>query len=247
VQIIPAVVAHGAASVEDRKQVLYTPLELAGRDIYITEGCYNCHSQMIRTIRPDVARYGDWSRLGESIYDHPFQWGSRRTGPDLAREGGKRTDSWHYNHFMDPRWANKGSIMPSYAWLAEQKLDVKALPGKIAVQRTYLKVPYPAMDKHEIEQSANDQAMKIAMAMAPEMTRIPEGGLFKDLQGKQSVAPEEMANRFAQSKMVALIAYMQKLGTYEKVEAKPAAEPKPGLPDRGFGVPDRQRSESAAR
>ncbi len=243
VQIIPAVVAHGAASVEDRKQIPYTPLELAGRDIYVSEGCYNCHSQMIRTIVPDIARYGDYSRLGESIYDHPFQWGSRRTGPDLAREGGKRSDSWHYNHFMNPRWSSSGSIMPKYTWLAEQKLDVKALPGKIAVQRK-LGVPYPAMNSHEIEQAAIDQAMKLAAKVAPEMTVIPEGGLFAGLPKDQKVTAEQLANPLSQSKMIALIAYMQKLGTFEKVEVKAPAEPKPGLPDRGFGVPDRQRSAS---
>ena len=88
VQIIPTVVAHNAANVEDRRQLPYTPLELAGRDIFVSEGCYNCHSQMIRTLVPDVLRYGDYSRLGESIYDHPFQWGSKRTGPDLARVAG---------------------------------------------------------------------------------------------------------------------------------------------------------------
>jgi cbb3-type cytochrome oxidase cytochrome c subunit len=90
IQIIPTITVNTAKNMEDRIQQLYTPLELAGRDIYVSEGCYNCHSQMIRTMLPDVLRYGDYSRLGESIYDHPFQWGSKRTGPDLAREGGAR-------------------------------------------------------------------------------------------------------------------------------------------------------------
>jgi cytochrome c oxidase cbb3-type subunit I/II len=103
IQIIPTVMVNSAKNIEDRVQQPYTPLELAGRDIYVSEGCYNCHSQMIRTMLPDVLRYGDYSRLGESIYDHPFQWGSKRTGPDLAREGGKYPHSWHYDHMKDPR------------------------------------------------------------------------------------------------------------------------------------------------
>ena len=245
VQIIPAVVVHRAENVEDRKQILYTPLELAGRDIYVSEGCYNCHSQMIRTIVPDVARYGDYSRLGESIYDHPFQWGSRRTGPDLAREGGKRPDSWHYNHLMDPRETSKGSIMPPYQWLAEQKFDVKALPGKIAVQRK-VGVPYPAMDSNQIEQSANDQAMKIALKVAPEMTTIPEKGLFAGLPKDQKVTPAQLANPLSQSKMIAVIAYLQKLGSHEKLGPKPPpAKPKSGLPKPDFNVPDKHREAAS--
>src|SRR6266496_2470392 len=101
----------------------YTPLELAGRDIYVREGCYLCHSQMIRTLKPDVMRYGDYSRLGESIYDHPYQWGSRRTGPDLARVGSKYNNSWHFIHMRDPRLISAGSNMPPFPWLYEWKTD----------------------------------------------------------------------------------------------------------------------------
>ena len=113
VQIIPVVTVNRAKNIEGKLQELYTPLELAGRDIYIAEGCYNCHSQMVRTMVKEVMRYGPYSHIGESIYDHPFQWGSKRSGPDLAREGGKRSHSWHYQHMMDPRMI-EGSTMPSY-------------------------------------------------------------------------------------------------------------------------------------
>jgi cytochrome c oxidase cbb3-type subunit I/II len=191
IQIIPTVTVNTAKNLEGRIQQLYTPLELAGRDIYISEGCYNCHSQMIRTMRSDVLRYGDYSRLGESIYNHPFQWGSRRTGPDLAREGGFRPNSWHYDHFMDPRSISQGSNMPSFPWLANKKIDIKALPSKIAVLRT-LGVPYPEWTDAEIEASVEDQAIT----------------LTKDLQANgKRLQPN--------TQMTALIAYVQKLGAYE--------------------------------
>ncbi|MCG8403445.1 MAG: cytochrome-c oxidase, cbb3-type subunit II, partial [Firmicutes bacterium] len=109
----------------------YTPLELAGRDIYIAEGCYNCHSQMIRPILAEVERYGDYSKPGESVYDHPFQWGSRRIGPDLAREGGKQSDLWHYLHFQKPAEMVPGSIMPPYGWLERKELDFESIPVRV--------------------------------------------------------------------------------------------------------------------
>ena len=139
VQIIPSLIVNRAKNIEGRLQELYTPLELAGRDLYVSEGCYNCHSQMIRTLVPDVMRYGrsgvkdDYSHLGESLYDHPYQWGSKRTGPDLAREGGplaagskymrvgKRGNDWHFNHFLNPRQISPGSNMPAYPWLFENQ------------------------------------------------------------------------------------------------------------------------------
>ncbi|HYD82507.1 MAG TPA: cytochrome-c oxidase, cbb3-type subunit II, partial [Opitutus sp.] len=142
IQIVPTVMAHKAANLEDRRQVPYTPLELAGRDIYVREGCYNCHSQMIRTLVPDVLRYGEYSRLGESIYDHPYQWGSKRTGPDLARVGGKYPNVWHLRHMEDPRAISAGSNMPAYPWLLANDTDIGALPSKLSVQRT-LGIPYP--------------------------------------------------------------------------------------------------------
>lgn len=193
VQIIPTVLVNRAANVEDRRQLPYTPLELAGRDIFVSEGCYNCHSQMIRTLVPDVLRYGDYSRLGESIYDHPFQWGSKRTGPDLARVGSKYPNIWHLRHMEDPRAISVGSNMPNYPWLFTSPTDVAALPGKIAVQRQ-LGVPYPAWTDAQITADVNQQAKAI----------------MEDLKTAGGViAPDKQ--------IVALIAYLQKLGKYETV------------------------------
>jgi len=193
VQIIPTVLMHRAANVEDRRQFPYTPLELAGRDIYVSEGCYNCHSQMIRTLVPDVLRYGDYSRLGESIYDHPFQWGSKRTGPDLARVGSKYPNIWHYRHMENPRSISAGSIMPNYPWLLTKATDIAALPGKISVQRV-LGVPYPAWSPAEVFANVDAQAKAIADDLRAAGT---------------SVAPDR--------EIVALIAYLQKLGKFETV------------------------------
>ena len=122
----------------------YTPLELQGRDIYVREGCYTCHSQMVRPFRSETERYGEYSKAGEFVYDHPFQWGSKRTGPDLAREGSpklRKPHSWHFNHMLDPRTMSPGSIMPPYPWLIEDDLDVESTPAKIRAMQT-LGVPY---------------------------------------------------------------------------------------------------------
>jgi cytochrome c oxidase cbb3-type subunit I/II len=226
IQLVPLATMNRAKNVEDRLQAVYTPLEVVGRDIYVSEGCYNCHSQMIRTMVPDVLRYGDYSRLGESIYDHPFQWGSKRTGPDLAREGkgpNKKSNSWHYKHLMDPRSMSPGSNMPTYAWMNEQPFDQKTLPSKIAVLAT-LGVPYPVMEATEIKQKALEQGAEIARNLADEgIVAIPD------------------------RKIVALIAYLQKLGKYEvpvledKLRSTPA-----GLPFPGVGNPDRYRAATPA-
>ncbi len=199
IQIAPTTLIHTARNVEDRLQVLYTPLELAGRDIYVREGCYNCHSQMIRTLVPDVMRYGDYSRLGESIYDHPYQWGSRRTGPDLARVGGKYNHTWHYKHMLDPRAVTDGSNMPAYPWLFTAQTNYAALPGKINVQRM-VGVPYGLLSPAEIDRQAKEQAKAIA-------GDADLKGAYPDVQ--------------ADSEIIALIAYLQKLGKSELV--KPAA------------------------
>ena len=231
IQIVPTITVNRAVNIEDRLQSVYTPLELAGRDVYISEGCYNCHSQMIRTLVPDVLRYGDYSRLGESIYDHPFQWGSKRTGPDLAREGGMRGDSWHYLHMLDPRSINQQSRMPNYPWLFTKKTDFKSLPGKIAVQQR-LGVPFPIMTPEEIEQNAREQALEIAQGLVDEEVKIvPEKGV--DEPG----SPAEARDHLAGKQIIALIAYLQKLGSYEDVVPKEAdpIEPrifKPGIPDK---------------
>jgi cytochrome c oxidase cbb3-type subunit I/II len=199
IQIIPTVIAHKAANVEDRRQIPYTPLELAGRDIYVREGCYLCHSQMIRTLVPDVLRYGrageknDYSRLGESIYDHPYQWGSKRTGPDLAHVGGKYPNVWHYQHMNDPRSISAGSLMPRYSWLLTDDTDVASLTSKIAVQQK-LGVPYAVTTPEQIKASVDQQARAIA-------ADLKAAGAY--------VAPEK--------EIIALIAYLQHLGKYEKV------------------------------
>jgi cytochrome c oxidase cbb3-type subunit I/II len=221
IQLIPTMTVNTAKNVEDRIEKIYTPLELAGRDIYVSEGCYNCHSQMIRTLVPDVMRYGPtaeqgYSRLGESIYDHPFQWGSKRTGPDLAREGGMRNDLWHYQHLMDPRSMSPGSNMPPYKHLADKSFDQKALPNKIAVL-TRLGVPYPVMDGTAIKMSALEDGAKIAK-------NLNSSGV--------SVRPD--------SELVAVIAYLQKLGQYEQPKTEETLTKKalgipfpihPGIPD----------------
>jgi len=202
IQIIPTITVNKAANVEDRREFPWTPLELAGRDLYVREGCYLCHSQMIRTLVPDVLRYGDYSRLGESIYDHPFQWGSKRNGPDLARESGKYPHAWHFDHLFDPRSISVGSIMPAYPGLFRHDTDIGALKSKIDVLQA-LGVPYPVSSAAEVKAAATDQAKQIA----------------RDLRMQERlVAPER--------EIVALIAYLQKLGKFEPVPVRvPAALP----------------------
>lgn len=167
----------------------YTPLELEGRDIYIREGCYVCHSQMIRPFRSETARYGEYSKAGEFVYDHPFQWGSKRTGPDLAREGGKYPDSWHYNHMLEPNSMSPGSIMPTYSWLLDDDLDISTLKSKIKAMQT-LGVPYPAGYADIAEADLNKQAEIIA------------ANLKKD--GIETSPKKEI---------IAMIAYLQRMGT----------------------------------
>jgi cytochrome c oxidase cbb3-type subunit I/II len=190
VEIIPtALVKSNIPTIKAVKP--YTPLELEGRDLYIREGCYNCHSQMIRPFRSETERYGEYSKAGEFVYDHPFQWGSKRTGPDLAREGGsklRKPNSWHYNHMLDPRTMSPGSIMPPYPWLIENDLDVSLVGDKINAMRT-LGVPYPEGYENQALADLQSQAQEIA----------------DDLKASQIEVP---ANR----EIVALIAYLQRLG-----------------------------------
>ncbi|MCB1241895.1 MAG: cytochrome-c oxidase, cbb3-type subunit I [Verrucomicrobiales bacterium] len=231
IQIVPTVVVTKAQNLEDRVQKVYSPLELAGRDIYISEGCYNCHSQMIRMLQEDVRRYGDYSRLGESIYDHPFQWGSKRTGPDLARESGKRSDDWHFRHFLDPRSMSTGSRMPAYPWFTEKKTDINALPKKIAVL-SQLGVPYEAMTKDVILDKAQKQGLEIA-------ERLVKAGVdFQAPEGTAQPANDQEAIAYlADKQVVAVIAYLQRLGTYDPVDKvkpfQPTSPVTPGIPD-GF-------------
>lgn len=173
----------------------YTPLELEGRDIYVREGCYLCHSQMIRPFRSEVERYGEYTKAGETIYDHPFMFGSKRTGPDLAREGVKtlpnyKPDSWHYSHMINPQTLNPESIMPPYPWLAENKLDVSNLSSKISVMQT-LGVPYP-------DGYADGQALIDLQVQAKKIGNGLRAG------GIDCNDDEEL---------IALIAYLQRLGT----------------------------------
>ncbi len=137
----------------------YSALQLAGRDVYLREGCYGCHSQMIRPFRAETERYGHYSVAGESVYDHPFQWGSKRTGPDLARVGGRYSDTWHRDHLMDPRSVVPESNMPSYSWLAKANVDAQGIAPRMRAMRT-LGVPYT---DEEINGSAAEVAGKTEM------------------------------------------------------------------------------------
>jgi cytochrome c oxidase cbb3-type subunit I/II len=176
----------------------YTPLELEGRDLYVREGCYVCHSQMIRPFRSEVARYGEYSKAGEFVYDHPFQWGSKRTGPDLAREGGKYPDSWHFNHMDDPRTMSPGSIMPAYSAMIDNDLKTQSTEKKIRAMQT-LGVPYPAGYDKVALKDLETQALKI------------QGSLQKD-----GIKVSE------KKEIIALIAYLQRVGTDIKAQPKTA-------------------------
>jgi cytochrome c oxidase cbb3-type subunit I/II len=193
VPVIPEAVAADAredivAVDAKRVQKPCSPLELAGRDIYVREGCYNCHSQMIRPLRHETLRYGEFSRAEEYVYDHPFQWGSKRTGPDLHRVGGKYPNLWHYEHMKDPRSTSPDSNMPSYSWLHEQSADLEGLPTKLEALRK-VGVPYTDEEIHRAPQLSREQA------------RI----IIADLQEHGISARED-------AEIIALIAYLQRLG-----------------------------------
>ena len=188
IEIVPTLSVNKYVNTE-KKVEPFTPLELAGRDIYVKEGCFTCHSQMIRTIPSDVLRYGTASTIEESMYDRPFQWGSKRTGPDLARLGKKYPDLWHYMHMEDPRAVIKESIMPAYPWLITSTIDFDSLEKKVALSNK-LGVPYSDEDLSNTNERAKEQAKKIA-----------------DLLAKQGVK-EDVSDK----KITALIAYLQALG-----------------------------------
>ena len=179
----------------------YTPLELAGRNIYVREGCYLCHSQMIRPLRDEVERYGHYSLAAESMYDRPFQWGSKRTGPDLARVGAKYSDEWHRDHLRDPRSVVPGSVMPDYSWLAQTDLDYQHIGEDLKVQ-ALLGVPYsPDMIAHAaadvVTQTTADSPDAADLAK-----RYPKAQA-RDFDGN----PDRITEADA------LIAYLQMLGT----------------------------------
>ncbi len=168
----------------------YTPLELEGRDLYIREGCYTCHSQMIRPFRDETERYGPYSKAGEFVYDRPFQFGSKRTGPDLHRVGGKYPDSWHYLHMRNPREVSEGSIMPNYPWLISSKLDTRYTRKKMEVLRQ-LGADYSDQQISSSNELLKTQADAIVVRLKKDKIADAEGD----------------------KEIVALIAYLQKLGS----------------------------------
>jgi cytochrome c oxidase cbb3-type subunit 2 len=179
----------------------YTPLEQAGRDIYIREGCYGCHSQMIRTLRDEVERYGHYSLAAESMYDHPFQWGSKRTGPDLARVGGKYSDQWHADHMTAPRSLVPESIMPGYPWLAKTPVNVEDAARRLSTLRI-VGVPYTDEMIANAARDARAQIDPDSRAARDLVRRYPKAKLVK-FEGQPGTDPTELD---------ALIAYVQVLG-----------------------------------
>jgi len=209
VQIVPTIMVKSNIPTISSVQP-YTPLELEGRDIYIREGCNTCHSQMIRPFRSEVERYGEYSKAGEFVYDHPFLWGSKRTGPDLHRIGGKYSDNWHFNHMYDPQSTSSGSIMPRYQWLIDNELDKSLTESKMNVMVT-LGVPYSEED------IANAQASMLEQGTQIEKNLYADPDFAKNYEESKKNGGEgfvEMRNR----EIVALIAYLQRLGTDIKVE-----------------------------
>ena len=181
----------------------YTALEVAGRDIYIREGCYTCHSQMVRPTRAEILRYGEWTRAGEYAYDHPFLLGSRRIGPDLQRVGGKYPDAWHYEHMRDPRSTTPGSIMPAYAWLLEQRVDSADITASVRALRA-VGLPYSDAEVAGVAESMRRQGGGIA-------ARLATAGIATE--------PDR--------EIIAMIAYLQRLGRDGKAFIAPPAEPAP--------------------
>ncbi len=191
----------------------YTPLEQAGRNIYIREGCYNCHSQMIRPLREEVERYGHYSLAAESMYDHPFQWGSKRTGPDLARVGGRYSDEWHVQHLKDPRSVVPQSIMPTYAFLADRDLKAQDVGDHLAALR-HVGVPYTDDDVKKAYADLQLQAGGDGDS-ADFLKRYPKAQI-RDFDGNPGRLTE----------MDALVAYLQMLGTLVDVNAAAGKEQK---------------------
>ena len=188
VELIPTfMVKSNVPTIESVKP--YTSLELEGRDIYIREGCVSCHSQLVRPFRSETERYGEFSKSGEFVYDHPFLWGSKRTGPDLHREGGKYPDSWHYHHMREPSSMSPGSIMPNYAWLLEQSLNTSQTQDKLAAMKK-LGVPYSTQEISNAVKDLKTQAKAIQANLAAEKIKVSED-----------------------KEIIALIAYLQRLGT----------------------------------
>ena len=212
VQIVPTIlVKSNIPTITSVKP--YTPLELEGRDLYIREGCVGCHSQMVRPFRSEVERYGEYAKAGEFVYDHPFLWGSKRTGPDLLRVGGKYSDNWHLNHMYDPQSTSSGSIMPSYSWLIRDKHDRSDIQDKMEVMVT-LGVPYTEDEIANANKNMDEQASKI------EKNLYADPDFAKTYEADKKYA-QENGQEFIEMKdreIVSLIAYLQRLGTDIKIK-----------------------------
>jgi cytochrome c oxidase cbb3-type subunit I/II len=213
IQIVPTIMVKSniptIASVKP-----YSPLELEGRDLYIREGCVGCHSQSVRPFRSEVERYGPQSKAGEFVYDHPFLWGSKRTGPDLLRVGGKYNDSWHFNHMWSPQSISAGSIMPSYQWLFDNKpLNISLTEKKMKAMAT-LGVPYTDADIANAQKNLRAQALKIEenLKQDPDFVKSYEDSKHKAAAKGEAFVPMN------EREIVALIAYLQRLGTDIKVK-----------------------------
>jgi cytochrome c oxidase cbb3-type subunit I/II len=210
----------------------YTPLELAGRDIYVAEGCYNCHSQMIRPIFAETERYGEYSKPGEFVYDHPFQWGSRRIGPDLARQGGKNSVLWHIEHFRNPGQLVSGSVMPIYSHLEQAKLNYKELPARVWAAKM-LGAPYEAEIDNAVD-LAREQAKKLVKDL------VDQGGKA------QVTGTDGQPLDLSETQAIALIAYLQRLGTDLYAPApKPDGAPAEAAPAEAAPTAHRDDSSSA--
>ena len=214
VQIIPSLMVDSYVPVISTVKP-YSPLELEGRDLYIREGCVGCHSQMIRPFRSEVERYGEYSKSGEYVYDHPFLWGSKRTGPDLFRVGGKYSDNWHLNHFYDPQTTSSGSIMPSYKWFIVNELDKSMTEAKMEAMVT-LGVPYT---QEEIDGA---QAAMTAQGTKIETNLMSDPDFVKTYEADKKYAQEngEDFTEMRDREVVAIIAYLQRLGTDIKIKTK---------------------------
>lgn len=213
IQIVPTIVVKSnIPTISSVKP--YTPLELEGRDLYIREGCVGCHSQMIRPFRSEVARYGEYSKSGEYVYDHPFLWGSKRTGPDLMRVGRKYNDNWHFNHLWDPQSTSAGSIMPGYKWLFDNKsANYSEIEKKMNVMKT-LGVPYTDEEIKNAKKSIAEQSAKIE----ENLKNDPDFVKSYEQSEKNAKAKGETFVPMKDREIVALIAYLQRLGTDIKVK-----------------------------
>ena len=213
IQIIPTIVVKSniptIASVKP-----YTPMELEGRDLYIREGCVGCHSQMIRPFRSEVERYGEYSKGGEYVYDHPFLWGSKRTGPDLHRLGAKYNDNWHFNHMWDPQSTSPGSIMPGYKWMYDNKpMDYSSIEKKMQVMVT-LGVPYSEDDIKNAKKSIEEQGAQIEKNLHSDPDFVKS---YEESKKNAATRGEEFVP-MKDREITALIAYLQRLGTDIKVK-----------------------------